>query len=360
MEIDAQYTSNMPSPAPAGIQPDLGASYAPFRRPPVWKTATGRCRRVGVELEFAGLDVASVGAILEELFAGELEIVSDYECRVCTAELGEFKVVLDFEYLCALGRSQPDRAQQWPLLEQIPESVVRGLAERIVPVEVVAPPLAITQLHHLEPMIETLRLAGAKGTRHSAHYAFGVHLNPELPQLTPQRIHAYIAAFVCLQDWLRLEHGVDWSRRFGPHISEYTAEFTRKIIAPGYAPDMSRLIDDYLALDADRNRALDLLPLFAHIDGARVRAAVNDPRVKARPTLHYRLPNCQIDEDGWSLRQAWEKWLYVEMLASQPDDLRSLCDAYHRHLGEFWGRKFHDWPSMCAARLEHMEHSAMA
>ena len=35
----------------------------------------------------------------------------------------------------------------------------------------------------------------------------------------------------------------------------------------GYGPDLGALIDDYLAANPTRNRALDLLPLFAELDG---------------------------------------------------------------------------------------------
>ena len=64
-------------------------------------------------------------------------------------------------------------------------------------------------------------------------------------------------------------------------------------------------IDDYLVENASRNRALDMLPVFAYLDEARIRAAVSDGLIKARPTLHYRLPNCEIEQPGWDLHPAW-------------------------------------------------------
>jgi hypothetical protein len=83
-------------------------------------------------------------------------------------------------------------------------------------------------------------------------------------------------------------------------------------------------MDGYLKHNASRNRALDLLPLLTHIDAQRVRRAVSDPKIKARPTFHYRLPNCQIDKPDWNLAQSWNTWWVVEELANMPQELERL------------------------------------
>ena len=87
---------------------------------------------------------------------------------------------------------------------------------------------------------------------------------------------------------------------------------------------MDEIFADYLEHNATRNRALDLLPMMAEIDEDRVRRAVDDPKIKARPAFHYRLPNCHIEREDWSLSQPWNVWWVVEELAQRPDDLRDL------------------------------------
>ena len=93
----------------------------------------------------------------------------------------------------------------------------------------------------------------------------------------------------------------------------------------------------YLEHNATRNRALDLLPLLAEMDEARVRARVNDPLIKPRPAYHYRLPNCSIERTTWSLAEAWNLWVVVEQVAESGAELdelgRHFRDAHRPLLG---------------------------
>ena len=73
-----------------------------------------------------------------------------------------------------------------------------------------------------------------------------------------------------LFDWLRSRCHPDLSRRISPYIEPYPLDYARLILQPDYAPDSGRLIDDYLRHNPTRNRALDMLPVFAHLDEARV------------------------------------------------------------------------------------------
>jgi len=95
-----------------------------------------------------------------------------------------------------------------------------------------------------------------------------------------------------------------------------------------------------------------MLPLFAHLDDERVRRAVDDPRVKPRPALHYRLPNCDIDRPGWNLSVPWRRWLQVEHLAADGERLRRACRAFRRELGRSGPRLFKNrWIEECDAWL---------
>jgi hypothetical protein len=72
-----------------------------------------------------------------------------------------------------------------------------------------------------------------------------------------------------------------------------------------------------------------MLPLFAHLDEARVRNAIDDPRIKPRPTFHYRLPNCDIDNPQWNIDNCWFAWLEVERLSNDPERLQLFCAEYN-------------------------------
>lgn len=312
-------------------------------QPPRTHTAEGAPRRIGVELEFAGLTIERIAELVVAELGGTANVVSAYEQMVAGTVVGDIGLELDYSYLKRLGRER-DPAAEINELDQLGESLLKLLAEQVVPFEIVGPPIEMPELWRLGDLLKRLRLAGAKGTRHAPIYAFGLHLNPEMPDLEAATIVAYLRAFMCLYEWLLERSQVDLSRRVTPYIDPFPKAYLKLLLQEDYAPDMGQLIDDYLLHNATRNRALDMLPLFTHIDAERVRAVVKDDRVNARPTLHYRLPNCQIDEPGWSLVQPWRDWLQVEALACDPARLERARRAYRQLLQGPVGGFFSDWP----------------
>lgn len=228
--------------------------------------------------------------------------------------LGEFQVELDWEYL-------KKEAEQMSGADHV--TLLRDAASLVVPVEVVCPPIPITALNKLDPLVSKLHQAGARGTDDSLLAAYGVHINASLPAMDADTIHRYIKAFSLLQWWLVKAHAVNISRRMTPYIDLYPEVYVKKLIETEH-PDMDGIFEDYLKHNATRNRALDLLPLLAHIDEKRVRQVVDDDRIKARPTFHYRLPNCAINESDWDLSQSWNLWCLVEELACQTELLTKL------------------------------------
>jgi len=159
-------------------------------------------------------------------------------------------------------------------------------------------------------------------------YAFGVHLNVEPPDLEAHTIAAYLKAFVCLNDWILWKGDVDLARRITPYIDRFPRDYERWIADPDYRPDLDMLVGDYLAHNATRNRGFDMLPMFAHLEEARVTDAVDDPLIKPRPAFHYRLANSCVDEPGWSVATPWRCWLAVEQLANDRDRLDACCRAF--------------------------------
>jgi hypothetical protein len=260
--------------------------------------------------------------------------------------LGDFKVELDFQYLKRKGRYRQDPEDPFARLDAWYELIVRMAAEQVVPFEIVSPPIPMDRLGELELLIRRLRESGAQGTESGALYAFGLHFNPELPSLDPETIVSYLKAFLCLYDWLVHHSKIDLTRSMTGYISPFPTDYIRQVVDLGYHPDQDRLIDDYLIANPTRNRALDMLPLFAYLDKTRTLSIINDNRVNARPTLHYRLPNCQIDKPGWNIDMDWHNWLMVERLACNPECLNAICLAYMRFLDRPVAELFQNWQEM--------------
>ncbi|MDP1665455.1 MAG: amidoligase family protein [Methylobacter sp.] len=314
-----------------------------FFLPPISTKASGEMRRVGVELEFSGLTLENIARLINEQFGGTVIINSAYENTITGTSLGDFKVELDFQYLKEKGRYKQDTEDFLSQLDEWSELIVRMAAEQIVPFEIVSPPIPMDRLGELELLIPRLRESGAQGTDSRTLYAFGLHFNPELPSLDHETIVCYLKAFLCLYDWLARHSKVNLTRSMTGYISPFPTDYTRQVIDLDYHPDQDRLIDDYLIANPTRNRVLDLLPLFTYLDKTRTLSVIDDKRVHPRPTLHYRLPNCQIDKPGWNIGMDWHNWLMVERLACNPECLDAICRAYIKFLDRPVADLFQDW-----------------
>ncbi len=322
--------------------------------PSLYQRSDGETRRVGVELEYSGLDIETSAELVRKEFGGRVDPVSAYESKIKDTEFGDFQVELDFGLLKQIGRDSAEDAEEEGS-EQLPERLLASVAEQLVPFEIVTPPLPMDRLHELEVLIDKLRKEGALGTRHSAFYAFGLHLNPEMPDVEAETVLAYMQAFACLYPWLVRVGEIDWSRRFTVYIQPFANDYVRRIIDREYTPGIETLIDDYLEANPARNRALDMLPLFAHIDEKRVRAVVDDERIKPRPTLHYRLPNCEIDIREWSISKPWRQWLQVEHLARDRKRLEKMRRGYCRYLDNPVRAMLKDWSKSCERWLVELD-----
>ena len=299
-------------------------SDSTYELPPNPDRTDGEPRRVGFELEFSGIDLEETVAAVQSALNARIVSRSPAEVELDVEGLGRFNIEIDWQYLKRKAAEKDDGEEhEWiQLLSQA--------AALLVPVEVVCPPIPVTRLDALDAMVQSLREAGAVGTEESLIAAYGVHINTEIPDLGPATIASFLKAYALLQWWLFDKHEVDMARRISPYIDLYPRSYLRKLLSHG-EPTMEQLFDDYLEHNASRNRALDLLPLLAEIDEKRLRRDIDDPRINARPAFHYRLPDCHIEDPGWSLRDPWGTWLVVEKLAARPVDLERL------------GREFLGW-----------------
>lgn len=317
-----------------------------FKTPPTVKRSDGEPRCVGFELEFTGLTLQQTSDQLQRALGGTIRHDSAAEHSLETDDLGTFNIELDWGYLKrkADQAQSEDEGHEWV-------DFLQKAATLVVPIEVVCPPIAVHDLSALDRMVEFLREAGAKGTEDSLIAAFGVHINPEIPSLDAPTLDRYLKAFALLQWWLVRAHQVDVSRKVTPFVDLYPEAYLKAVLEASQ-PDMDQIISAYLEHNATRNRALDMLPMLAEIDEKRVRAAVDDDNIKARPTFHYRLPNCMIETPGWSLASSWNLWWVVEQLAENPKHLASLgkelLDSSRLLLGvnrKKWVERMQQWLS---------------
>jgi len=288
---------------------------SPLESRDVLKNAAREVRTVGFELEFSGISLRDTANVVCHVLDGTVTEKTAAQVCVQTAH-GDFNIELDWDFLKTAAANAGETVDE--LLHPLSKA-----AALLVPVEVVCPPLPVTSLTILDDMVEALRKAGATGTEESLIAAYGVHINAEVPALDAPTIHRYLRAFGLLQWWQIEANDVNLARRISPYIDLFEESYI-KLLLTRDEPDIATLIDDYLEHNPTRNRALNMLPLFAEIDADRVRATVDDPKIKSRPTFHYRLPNCQIDDPQWSLNASWLRWCWVEQLANDDASLQAL------------------------------------
>lgn len=289
----------------------------------------GEERKVGVEIELSGLSYDELVDHASRLLEGTPELASRYVTKLET-KAGTFTIELDSDPIKDLDLDDERMPQSIRDLGNHAMDVIDFAAERIVPLEIVGPPLAFTRVELIEHLVDELRELGAEGSREAIYFAFGLQLNPELPDLEPSTIVRYLQAFAALYDWLKSRHQLDISRKFTTYIEPWSSRYTDKLMAEDYAPDQASLMKDYLHFNPTRNKALDLLPLFAHLDSDLLKDYVDDPRIKSRPTLHYRLPDCDIDNPRWHFSTVWNDWVVLEQIANHPEHLKELRELFRK------------------------------
>jgi hypothetical protein len=329
-------------------------------RPPWEQTEDGQTRRVGVEIEFSQVDCARAGELLRELFGGRLVWSDPYRLAVCDTSLGDFHVELDVRLAHPddddddAGDGDDLRTSFRRLVHEVEAELaetIGDLSSKLAPIEIAAPPIPWDRLGELEPLLDALRDAGAAGTRQSLFSAFGTQLNPEVASTRTAHLLAILRAYLLLSAWLREDIGVDLTRRVSPFIDSFPRPYADLVLAPNYKRDRGGLIDDYLDFNPTRNRELDLLPLFAELDLARVRQRLPSEKIKARPTFHYRLPDTRLDRTDWTIAEEWRRWVLVERLAADRELLAEGLERYQQHRPHLFGDDWLDHARALAERI---------
>jgi len=311
--------------------------------PPIARNASGVVRRVGVEIEFAGLSPERAAKLVREHFGGDMEPGdTEFMFTVAGTRWGEFRIELDTRFVhpeknlgdvleeSALPVSE-ESVQVGHALDSHVREWVGKISAGIVPTEIVSPPIPWNELDALTPLIEGLRACGAKGTDEGLAYSFGVHLNPEVAKQEVAYLLAILRAYVLLSDWLRGQIQVNPTRKILPHIDPFPKDFATLILGADYAPDLETLVHDYFTMNPTRNRELDMLPVFKHLAPNILAKLTDDERIKARPTFHYRLPDASLSDADWCVVAEWNRWVVVERLAADEQNLRRLAENYLVH-----------------------------
>lgn len=305
-----------------------------FDTPPVTTTASGAARRVGVEIEFAGFDAWHAAQLLAETLDGGVTALDRHRFTVHTRRSGDLTVELDSDF------AHP-KTSDWEVFLAPLREMFGDVARAWLPIEVSTAPLPLDRLPEVERLVATLRDAGAVGTGDALAYAFGLQFNPEAPADDPATLHAYLESYLLLEPDLRREIGIDNLRAVLGFVSSFPEDYAATVIGAPAPESLGALIDLYLDHNPTRNRGLDMLPLLAWLDEARVRARTDDVLVKRRPTFHYRLPDCRLDEPGWSVAEEWNRWVRVERLADDAEERARRAAAWqHRRRA----RQEMSWP----------------
>ncbi|MBS8226571.1 hypothetical protein DYI42_10060 [Vannielia litorea] len=311
----------------------------PVDRPlplPRTKTAEGDPRHIGVEIELGGLDEAEVARIVAETCGGTPHQTATFDWLVEGGPLGDVEVYLDTSF----------RKDGGTLVETAIET-----ARGVLPVEIVTAPVAPDEIATLDTLCAALRDAGARGSRDGVLLGFGVHFNPQVVSTELDDILPTLRAFALLEDTLRAMDPIDPSRRAQPFVDRWPKTLV-DALAEGDFADLAALIDCYLENAPSRNYDLDALPLFMEIDAEKVEAAEHGlGGVSARPTWHYRMPDCRVDEPQWSLAYEWNRWVLVEEVARDSALLESLAAEWARHRDEGLLSRRSDWAERAGAMV---------
>jgi hypothetical protein len=314
-----------------------------FRLPPLLTDESGEIRRVGFEFEVGNVGVQTLAKGLSEKLGGELAKTSSFEVVLRNSSLGNLKVERDTHLLTSLAYrdwltslgvdfSPGSEGERW-------ESNVDNLSRQLVPCEIVTDPIPVTELGRLRELLEVVESLEGQGTQHSIYYAFGLHINPAIPSAESNVLLAYLQSFLLLSDWIIEDAGTDFTRRFfTKYIDPFPKSYLELILHPDYRPKLTVLIEDYLWHNPTRNRSLDMLPIFLHLDEERVLKKVKEGQkalLKPRPAFHYRLPDCRVGQPGWAMEDEWNRWQLVEVLAADPEQRTKLLEAWQREQSKF-------------------------
>ena len=281
-------------------------------------------QKVGVEVEFHGLDTGRAAEVVARALGGSVVAKGEHRATVTGTTIGDIKIELDTRY------ADPD-APAKGLLDKAIDSLdareeTAKLLTRVVPVEISVMPIEPAQFPVFDRALDALRQAGAVGTGEGFLYAFGMHLNVALAHGGVPRALSVAAAYAFAERWLRRVVRTDAARRMTPFIDPYPRGYIVELAeatAGGVVPPIEEFVPLYQTYNPTRNRGLDMWPMLAHFAPAEV-ARLHGPVKVPRPAFHYRLPDSRLGDPGWSPWPDLDRWLLIERAADDPERFERL------------------------------------
>lgn len=276
-------------------------------------------RLVGIEIELGGLTENALARVTQAEFGGDIRRKGDQKYLVENSRLGDIEIYLDTSL----------RKNRESALKKLGLEAARG----IIPVEIVFPPVAPDAIAGLDRFCDKARDAGAEGSRDGLLLGYGVHLNVETADSTLAHILPVLQSYALLEDLLRALDPIDPSRRLLPFVDPYPRALVDDLATRSFA-DLDELTLCYLDHVTSRNHGLDMLPIFADLNEPLVHEHISEKqKLSPRPTYHFRLPECRIDEANWSLSQEWDRWCALEAVARNQTCLADLKAGWTEHRG---------------------------
>jgi hypothetical protein len=272
-----------------------------------------------VEIEFLGVSARDAAAAIARHLGGSIVADDAHAFRIQGTKLGEILVESDLRYLHP-GRRHAGRLIRLPI--RMAAWLGHALAP-VVPRELVVPPLDVDRLPEIDSALTALRSAGASGRGTVLLDSLSMHFNVEPRTIDAGTVTACLKAFLILEPRLRQQVAQGSLRQRLALPPMFPVSYRRRVLAADYWPDLPTLMTDYLSDNPTRKRALDLLPLFAHLDEARIRSILPKEKVSPRPVFHYRLPQAHLSDPGWSVLPDWDRWITVEALAADKAALQA-------------------------------------
>jgi hypothetical protein len=322
-----------------------------YWKPVILKNSAGEHRKVGFEFEFGNLTVRETAEALQNSIGGNLQEKNPFCFEIINSSIGNLKIERDAELLKSVKYR---KALSKINIGFNPDTIVReieqgidSLSSFLIPCEIVTEPLTFGEFPKLNEIVNILNSLKAKGTQDSIFYAFGLHMNPSVPNLDIKTIATYMQSFLLLTDWIIEDSEIDFSRRFfTSFIDPFPNSYIEKVLDPKYNPTVEIFINDYLEFNPSRNRALDLLPVLSEIDKDKVLAGVKKEDrslVDGRPAFHYRLPDCRLGDMEWSVADEWNRWWYVETLVSDNKLRANLIELWDKNKQRFYMTRKKQW-----------------
>lgn len=320
------------------------------------KTQAQTIRKIGFELEFAGIELEDAARIIKNVYGGTITKNHRYYYQVAGTAWGTFRVELDARILRRMASQ--GTLKKWGIDfkagkgSQTVEGMVDRVAKTVVPIEIVMPPVPMDKAEELDVLRGALQQERAEGTGVSLVHAFGMHINIECVNTEVEMLLAYLRSFILLYPWLLKQLKIDVTRRLSPFVDAFPDAYTKHVLNPRYNPTKEKFIQDYISFNPTRNRPLDFMPIFAMNEPERVAEALQNEKNTPRPTFHYRLPNSNIDDPDWRLMDELNYWMVVEQLAQKPALIEKLSRLYLLQKQQSLVSFNREWAEMIAILLD--------